>query len=261
MNNQISVIVPCFNNEKTINRAIQSILNQSVKPKEIIIVDDKSKDKTIENVKKIQEENNSQKITLIELKENYGAANARNIGWDHAKTNYIAFLDADDTWHHRKIELQLSFMLNNPHADLSGHAMELYSEKKIINHKEVFFRKISKTHLLLKNKFPTPSVMLKRSIPIRFKKNQRYSEDYLLWLQIIHNNYQCYFCSQILAFVHKPFYGSGGLSANLSEMQKHEIGNYKSLLNEKFISTPTFILASTLSYLKYTKRLILNSTK
>lgn len=54
MNNQISVIVPCFNNEKTINRAIQSILNQSVKPKEIIIIDDKSKDKTIENVKKFK---------------------------------------------------------------------------------------------------------------------------------------------------------------------------------------------------------------
>ena len=86
----LSIIIPAYNSEKIINDCLNKILEESKKIKsEIIVVDDKSTDKTTKIVKKIK------KIKLIKLKKNRGVGNARNIGADNAKYKNLCFIDSD----------------------------------------------------------------------------------------------------------------------------------------------------------------------
>ncbi len=87
----ISVIVPTYNSAKTVHIGLASLLKQTFKDFEIIVVDDCSTDNTVETVKKI-----SDTIKVVQLKKNIGAGPARNEGIKAAKGDYIAFLDSDD---------------------------------------------------------------------------------------------------------------------------------------------------------------------
>lgn len=90
----ISVIVPVFNAEKTIARCLESILTQTYKDLEIIVVDDCSKDGTIEICKEYAKKDD--RLKIIELTENKGVSSARNIGLDVMKGEFYAFVDSDD---------------------------------------------------------------------------------------------------------------------------------------------------------------------
>jgi glycosyltransferase involved in cell wall biosynthesis len=107
----VSVIMPAFNSEDFISRAIDSILRQTFEDWELIVVDDFSLDST----KKIVDEyaELDRRVKLVELKDNAGAAAARNVAIMAAKGRYISFLDSDDSWLPTKLEKQLSFMKNN----------------------------------------------------------------------------------------------------------------------------------------------------
>ena len=102
---KVSVIIPCYNGEKYISEAIESVLNQTYQNWELIIVDDRSTDNSKDIVRKYTTINN--KITLIEHKYNKGIAKTKNTGIANAKGKYIAFLDQDDIWLNSKLELQL----------------------------------------------------------------------------------------------------------------------------------------------------------
>lgn len=104
----ISVIIPTYNREKTILRAVDSVLNQSYQDFELIIVDDGSKD----NTKAIIEHLADARIQYI-WQENGGAAAARNTGILMAKGEYIAFQDSDDYWYPDKLEKQLATLLKS----------------------------------------------------------------------------------------------------------------------------------------------------
>ena len=94
-NNQISVIIPVYNSEKTIKKTLESIVSQDVKPLEVIIINDASIDNT-ENICKVYEKKYSY-IKLISLKRNQGVSNARNQGISFASGEFIHFVDSDDT--------------------------------------------------------------------------------------------------------------------------------------------------------------------
>ncbi|MBC1850979.1 glycosyltransferase family 2 protein, partial [Listeria seeligeri] len=102
----VSVIIPTYNREATIAKTISSILNQTYKSLEIIIVDDASNDKTVQIVQDLDKA----QISLFVLKQNIGAAEARNIALSKARGRFIAFLDSDDTWYPEKLARQLRFM-------------------------------------------------------------------------------------------------------------------------------------------------------
>lgn len=91
---QVTVIIPTFNRVDTIDQTIKSVYEQSLKPTEILIVDDASKDDLVAYVKE-----KHPKIKVLQNDKNKGAAISRNIGAAHAKTEFIAFLDSDDRWH------------------------------------------------------------------------------------------------------------------------------------------------------------------
>ncbi|MBW4641978.1 MAG: glycosyltransferase family 2 protein [Goleter apudmare HA4340-LM2] len=111
---KISVIIPAYNAEHTIVETIQSVQQQTFQDFELIIIDDGSKDRTLELLQTI----NDERLKFFSY-ENGGVAKARNRGISHANAEYIAFLDADDLWTPDKLELQLAALQKNPEAGVA----------------------------------------------------------------------------------------------------------------------------------------------
>ena len=109
MNDLVSIIMPNYNASKYIDASIQSVLNQTYKNFELIIVDDVSTDNSVELIKKYKDK----RIKLFINEKNSGAAISRNKALREAKGKWIAFLDSDDTWEQNKLEDQLHFMERN----------------------------------------------------------------------------------------------------------------------------------------------------
>ncbi|OJW50116.1 MAG: hypothetical protein BGO67_01950 [Alphaproteobacteria bacterium 41-28] len=104
----VSIIIPTYNREKFIGEAIQSVLNQTYKNFEVIVIDDGSQDRTREVVLSFRDERVSYSHTT-----NQGRSIARNLALKHAKGTYIAFLDSDDLYYKDKIEKQVEFLEKN----------------------------------------------------------------------------------------------------------------------------------------------------
>ena len=105
--NLITVIIPTYNRAHLIKDAAYSVLNQSYKNIELIIIDDCSTDDTAEVVKSI----NDPRLNYHRLEKNSGACIARNKGIELARGDYISFNDSDDKWLENKLEEQLEFLL------------------------------------------------------------------------------------------------------------------------------------------------------
>ncbi|KPQ13227.1 MAG: Glycosyltransferases involved in cell wall biogenesis [Algoriphagus marincola HL-49] len=107
----VSVITPVHNSYELVEETIQSVLNQTFKDWELILIDDKSSDNGLQILKKY--EKLDPRIRLLENSKNKGAALTRNRGIEAAKGRFIAFLDSDDLWEPTKLERQLEFMTSN----------------------------------------------------------------------------------------------------------------------------------------------------
>lgn len=115
MDKLVSVIIPTFKRVDKLDVSINSVLNQTYQNFEIIIVDDNNPDTEYrkETEKFMQKYKSNKKIRYIKMKKNGGGAAARNFGINSAKGEYIAFLDDDDEFMPNKLEVQLSYMLDN----------------------------------------------------------------------------------------------------------------------------------------------------
>ncbi len=253
----VSAVIPCFRCAATIDRAVESVARQSVLPTELILVDDASGDDTLPALHRLQHRFPSGWIKIIAQNSNCGAGAARNAGWDAAQSEYIAFLDADDAWHPKKLEIQLDAMLAHPDAALSGHRSTIGTT--LANPEfsgNVPIEKISFRQLLFANRFVTPSVMLKRSLPFRFRAGQRHMEDHLLWMQIAASGALVLRLEAQLALTFKPAYGASGLSNDLWLMEKSEYSNYRHLAETGVISRFSAIVMCAYSTLKFLKRMV-----
>ena len=114
---RISVIMPAFNCEKYISKSIDSVLHQTHKNWELIIVDDNSSDNTASIASEYAKKDS--RIRVINQIPNAGCAQARNLGISEAKGKYIAFLDSDDMWVAEKLEKQLNLLSKKMEAPLS----------------------------------------------------------------------------------------------------------------------------------------------
>lgn len=257
----VSIIIPCFNCSLTVERALLSVYNQSVLPTEVILVDDCSTDDTYNKLCLFR--NKYHELQIFRLTINQGAASARNFGWKNSSQPFISFLDADDSWHPDKLSIQYNYMKNNDNVTMSGHTCVHLKDSDIINKLSIDFsvKSINRFSLLIKNPFNTPSVMIKRDIPFRFKKGKRYAEDFLLWQEIIFNDLKIVRIELPLAYVHKPLYGTSGLSKDLWNMEKGELDNFIYLYNAKKINFISFMFAILLSLLKYFKRVLISFIK
>ncbi|HKA06178.1 MAG TPA: glycosyltransferase family A protein, partial [Gemmataceae bacterium] len=108
----VSVIIPAYRAEAFIARALDSVFGQTIQPSEVLVIDDGSPDDLSQAVRPFGD-----RVTLVR-KPNGGAASARNLGLDRARGDFIAFLDADDTWVPHKLEHQLGLFAANPELGL-----------------------------------------------------------------------------------------------------------------------------------------------
>lgn len=256
----ISVVMPAFNVQSSLERAVFSIVNQTQLPLELIIVDDNSADDTWSMICNLSKQLPFLMIEGVRRDENKGPGSARNIGWNRAKGEYLAFLDADDAWHPRKLELQYAWMLRHPSLPLTGHSCVLISEEYFEPIKtDILSYKTRSFHLrdfLLSNRLSTPSVMLKTSLTSRFSEDLRYAEDYQLWLEIVSIHGRIEWVDMPLAYLFKAKYGASGLSAAMCKMEVGELIALTSLLKARRISLASWSLASLWSLVKFFRRII-----
>lgn len=186
----ISVIIPTYNCASYLAAAVESICNQTLKPQEIIIVDDGSSDET-EMVVNTFTEFCPLPIRYF-YQENQGPSVARNVGIQNAQGEFIAFLDADDLWLPLKLELQLNYLRANPGYGMVGcgcfiiasnlQILEQRQGIKVTDH-DAFMRQLA-----IKNVMGSPSGVLIRSACFKkvgfFDESIRTSEDWDMWFRI-----------------------------------------------------------------------------
>lgn len=201
----VSVIIPTYNSAPLISKAINSVLNQTYQDFEIIIIDDGSTDNTAEVIETFKDS----RIKYIK-QENAGPAQARNNGIQSAKGEYIAFLDADDTWTPDKLELQLEAFKTYPDVSM------VYSGLEIRNFDETYsytdsFRNFDNNLKLLRYLFfhhvaIMPAVMIKKSILDEvghFNPELYTGEDWDLWLRLA-NKSNFHYIDKSLVIRYKP---------------------------------------------------------
>jgi len=259
----VSVVIPCFRCGKTIARAVASVAAQTVLPAEVILVDDASGDDTPAVLQGLQTQYESGWIKLVSLPHNVGAGSARNAGWAQASQPLIAFLDADDAWHLRKIELQHAHMQEHPETVLCGHGYRLlrpgvlpYWELPLDQPAQI----VGKWRMMLSNRFVTPSVMVRRDISDRFVERQRYMEDHMLWLKVVCSGARVVKLPVELAAIYKDAFGVAGLSSRVWQMERSDLGNYRRLYRDGSINAMQFAMLAAYSLMKYIRRLMIYST-
>lgn len=256
----VSVVIPCYRCRDTIDRAVASVARQSALPAELIVVDDGSGDGTLEHLRSLASRFRPRWMRVIALPANRGAADARNAGWESATQPFLAFLDADDAWHRRKIEVQLGYLRAHPEVALCAHRHEVLATPDVPDREvgPVSAQGVSRRSILMSNNFFAPTMMmLKRDLPYRFLSGRRHVDDHLLWLQIVCAGHVLVRLSAKLAFTYKRPYGESGLSSQLWQMEKAELQNYWILRHERCIGTPSALALGAYSLAKFLRRAFL----
>ena len=175
--------MPYYRKKRYIKKSISSILRQSYKNFEVIIIYDDDDDFDIgfiKNIKKIDK-----RIKVVYNKKNLGAGASRNIGISLAKGSIIAFLDCDDTWSHNKLSLQINFMFSKK-ADFSYTSYDLISCENNKIGSRLAKPILTYQDLLKSCDIGLSTVMLKKKLLNNYCKfpNLKTKEDYVLWLKL-----------------------------------------------------------------------------
>lgn len=184
MNLLVSIITPTFNSEEYLGQTINSVLNQTYKNWELILVDDCSTDKTIELIKSYQKKHPN--ISLIKNTSNQGAGVARNKGINAAKGDFIAFLDADDLWKPNKLEVQINLMIKG-NLDVCFSSYDLIDEegselfKRVNALPELTYNKLLKSNYVGNLTGVYNCKTLGKISSTKLRKRQ----DWILWLEAI----------------------------------------------------------------------------
>jgi glycosyltransferase involved in cell wall biosynthesis len=256
----IAVVIPTFNSVATIRRALTSVRQQTLAPSKTIVVDNASTDATCDEVEEVSMIWPELNLNLIRLDANVGPGAARNIGWQNSGTSLIAFLDSDDSWHPQKLELQHAVVAAHPHAVLFGHKYLVRGDSSqidVIGHAQRYrSHQYSLWHFLIRNRLSTPTVMVRADIPQRFPTDTWYAEDFSLWTNIVAQNGPAVFSDAVLTYLHKPVYGSSGLSVHDREMHRGELKVLSELRSAEHIGTVAYFMTQLWMRMKYVRRRI-----
>lgn len=259
----VSVVIPCYRCADTIERALDSIINQSFQPYEIILVDDHSQDemKTSNKLKEMKLKYKKKiKIKILVNRFNCGPGFSRNKAWNFSSGNFVAFLDADDTWHFKKLEMQLMHLKINSQIDAicSFDKYNLdYKNKLTEDVNNIQIQPIKYTSMLFKNIVSTRSVLIKKEVESRFNPNSWYSEDYWLWLDLLHKGYKISRLPLYLSGFYKKPNSKKGLSSNLFQFFLSEFSVIKVQPSISFTRSLVKLLALSFCIMKFCKRILL----
>ena len=184
MESLVSIITPTYNCGCFIAETIESVLKQTYKNWELLIVDDCSTDNTSQIVKYYVEKDS--RIKYFKLTENMGAAITRNIAMEYAQGEFIAFLDSDDLWDERKLELQIKFMNENSYNFTCTQYEQIDESGKCLNNVIKTKKKTNYNGVLLTCPIGNSTVIYNAKILGKFEvPDIRKRNDDALWLQIL----------------------------------------------------------------------------
>lgn len=220
MTPKITAVIPHHSNPEMLGRALDSILSQTRPVEQIVVVDDATPDPDLRS--RAREIALSKPgVEFVGLDENGGPGSARNFGWDRATGDWIAFCDADDTWHPDKIEHQSQLLYGK--VILVGAEMVTFDREEgwpELRGKSKRSR-ITLDRMALGNPFSTSSVVIRREIPFRFTPGERYCEDYELWTRAVAGG-EAWLLREPLCARYKAAFGEGGLSGSMVRMAEGE---------------------------------------
>ena len=200
MHDKVSIITPSWNSEKYIGDTIKSVLAQTYKNWELIIVDDCSTDGTVAIAEKFAAEDSRIKIFQQEI--NSGAGVARTFALQKSTGRYIAYLDADDLWKPEKIENQINFM-NQKKCGFSCTSYEVINDDgQTLNKKIHMLPEVDYKGFLTNNLLQTVGIMVDTSVVDKkylVMPDIRRRQDAATWLQVLKAGYKCYGLDEILA--------------------------------------------------------------
>ena len=253
----VSVIIPTYNRREQLAFALDSVISQTVKLHEIVVIDDGSTDNTPEMLQEFARLHPDMRLIVIRQK-NRGPAAARNAGIKAASGDLIAFLDDDDIWLPEKTERQLSVFSSDPQLDLLGCAsniVKLFDGLRLVQIKE--------WAMLFRNWFATPTVIVRRDVALScggFPEDLRHYEDYALWLKIA-GRHKCAFLNEMLVSCGdgKPPFGHSGLSADLQALYAGEREVHRRWRRDRDIGLAAFALVSIHSWARHIRRKIIAS--
>lgn len=178
----VSIVIPFYENVFWLKQAVNSVLAQTYKNYEIIVINDGSMEDLTAFLEKYEDK------IVYKCKKNGGPASARNLGIEIATGKYIAFLDSDDLWYDKKLEMQIEFMENNDFA-WSHTLYEKFTDSKKYQVSKFFFSGYVYPKILYSCPIATPCIIVKKTVfdnnkNLRFNENMRYGQDYYLWVNI-----------------------------------------------------------------------------
>ena len=187
----VSVIIPYYKKKKFILETVESALNQSYPNLEILLIYDDDNENDLNFIRELQKRDN--RIIVIKNKTRMGAGISRNIGINKSKGKYVAFLDADDTWHPNKLNKQIKFMKNfNYFATHTSYS--IINESKLVIGKRIARSFLKLDELLKSCDIGTSTVIIRKNI---FDTNIKFAslktkEDFVLWLRLLKKNIKIY---------------------------------------------------------------------
>ncbi|MEC2076093.1 glycosyltransferase family 2 protein [Metabacillus fastidiosus] len=231
----VSIITPSYNSTRFIPDTINSVMAQTYENWEMLIVDDCSKDESRQLIRSFIEQD--ERIKLIELTENSGAAVARNTAIKAAKGKYIAFLDSDDLWVPEKLEKQIAFMEENDYAFTYTEYELMDVDGNLLNRTINVPSQINYKGLLRNTIIGCLTVVVNREKTGPFEMpNIRTRQDFALWLSILKRGITAHGLQEVLA---KYRLVPGSISSNKVKAAKQTWKVYRDI--EKLNLTTSII--------------------
>ncbi|MCT1908735.1 glycosyltransferase family 2 protein [Brachybacterium paraconglomeratum] len=259
---RISVVIPHYNSSDTIRRALAGVKAQTEPPLEVIVVDDCSHPEELERLRAVCDADAQIPVRLLVQENNQGPATARNRGWEAARGDWIAFLDSDDSWHPQRLELQV--------LALSPDTLMISSDTQVVepdqHSPEILSAPIPKPvrlslgRHLVRNPHTTPSVLLRRDVPVRFTAGRFHAEDYELWIRVADLG-EVLTLPVPLTYLYKDHFGVSGLSSQMWKMIVGEHRTFSALRQDGVISLPKFVIAEAIMAVRVVRRLGLRTLR
>ena len=195
----VSIIIPYRKKRNFISNSIKSVLNQTYQNFELIIIYDDENENDLNFINEFQKKDN--RISIIKNIKQIGAGESRNLGINYSKGEFIAFLDADDTWQNDKLMKQISFMKFNNY-DVTHTSYSIVDENHNVIGKRIARNFLELKDLLKSCDIGTSTVIIKKNLinnEVKFA-SLKTKEDFVLWLKLLKKNIKIYGLNEILTF-------------------------------------------------------------
>ncbi len=220
----VSIIIPAYNAECYIKQCFESIIKQTYKNFEIIVVDDCSKDNTFKILQAYSDKYEFIKVYKNDV--NMGVSKTRNFALSQATGDYIAFLDIDDMWENTKLEEQILLIENNPDIKFTYTGSAFINENgEKMNYVMSVPEKVSYKQLLKQNVISCSSVLIKKDLISGIKMKYDYThEDFVMWLEVLQKEKYAYGINKPLLIYR---ISSNSKSSNKLKAAKMMFNSYK----------------------------------